>query len=56
MRLTLNTQLLFSGDRGVKGPPGEKPQIPLHIIVDMKGVKGEHGPLGDPGFPGPRGL
>ena len=43
------------GDRGLMGPPGDKPHIPRQIIADMKGTKGEDGHLGDPGFTGARG-
>lgn len=38
------------------GPPGDKPQIPLYMIVDMKGIKGDRGHFGNQGFTGPRGL
>lgn len=45
------------GERGLVGPPGEKPII--HISPQekevMKGAKGDHGNMGDPGFTGPRG-
>ncbi len=39
------------------GPPGEKPTIPItpHMKEVMKGLKGDHGKIGDPGFTGPRG-
>lgn len=38
------------------GPPGEKPHIPLYMLVDMKGLKGERGNFGNQGFTGPRGV
>lgn len=44
------------GDRGLRGPPGDKPHIPAQIIVDMKGAKGDHGNEGTKGFIGPRGV
>lgn len=39
------------------GPPGEKPiiKIPPQMKDDMKGTKGDHGKMGEPGFTGPRG-
>ena len=44
------------GDRGLRGPPGDKPHIPAQIIVDMKGAKGDLGYPGTKGFTGPRGV
>lgn len=44
------------GDRGLRGPPGDKPKIPAQVMVDMKGTKGDLGNPGDRGFTGPRGL
>lgn len=38
------------------GPPGEKPQIPLYMMVDLKGIKGDRGHFGNQGFTGPRGV
>jgi len=38
------------------GKPGEKPEIPAKLIVDMKGVKGDPGHEGNRGFVGPRGV
>lgn len=45
------------GERGLAGPPGEKPiiHIPPSMKEVMKGAKGDHGKMGDPGFTGPRG-
>lgn len=45
------------GDRGLTGPPGEKPivQITPHMKETMKGAKGDTGKMGEPGFTGPRG-
>ncbi len=45
------------GDRGLMGPPGENPTILItpHMKEVMKGVKGDHGKIGDAGFTGPRG-
>lgn len=45
------------GDRGLVGPPGEKAIIKIlpKMKADMKGPKGDHGKMGEPGFPGPRG-
>lgn len=39
------------------GPPGEKPvMIITPALKDvMKGAKGDHGYMGNPGFTGPRG-
>lgn len=36
------------------GPPGEK-LMPPNMKKVMKGAKGDHGYMGDPGFTGPRG-
>lgn len=46
---------ILPGDRGLRGPPGDKPKFSPQIIVDMKGTKGEQGPYGTQGFTGPRG-
>jgi len=41
----------------VVGPPGEKPimKIPPQMLDNMKGIKGDHGKMGDPGIIGPEG-
>lgn len=44
------------GDRGLTGPPGEKPKVPPQMLVEMKGLKGEGGPVGNQGFIGARGV
>lgn len=54
--LSHNHACLLQGDRGLRGPPGDKPQIQAKMIADMKGAKGEYGPQGNNGFPGPRGV
>lgn len=45
----------LSGERGSTGPPGKKPEIPRYMIIEMKGIKGDHGKSGTHGFTGPRG-
>lgn len=47
--------MCVSGERGLVGPPGEKPTIPIVMKLEMKGVKGDPGEEGLKGFVGPRG-
>lgn len=55
LKFTHNHMCILPGDRGLRGPPGEKPKVSPQIIDDMKGAKGEQGPYGTHGFTGQRG-